>query len=63
MVDCICSCAGKYDISLFINVLLTQAPQLRFALFSTGSWHVIDNEVNHQEFSDNIVNFFELAVT
>jgi hypothetical protein len=44
-------------------VLLMQAPQLRFALSSTGSWRVIDDEFNHQEFYDNIVDFFELAVT
>ncbi|KAG1788932.1 uncharacterized protein HD556DRAFT_1244498, partial [Suillus plorans] len=36
---------------------------LRFALSSTGSWRIVDDEFNHQEFYDNIVDFFELAVT
>ncbi|KAG1894575.1 uncharacterized protein F5891DRAFT_1130914 [Suillus fuscotomentosus] len=39
------------------------AVQLRFALSSTGSWHIVDDEFNHQEFYDNIVDFLELAVT
>ncbi|KAG2124743.1 hypothetical protein BD769DRAFT_1358638 [Suillus cothurnatus] len=39
------------------------AVQLRFALSSTGSWHIIDDEFNHQEFYDNIVDFLELSVT
>ncbi|KAG2113262.1 hypothetical protein BD769DRAFT_1673798 [Suillus cothurnatus] len=39
------------------------AVQLRFALSSTGSWRIIDDKFNHQEFYDNIVDFFELAVT
>ncbi|KAG1857481.1 hypothetical protein F4604DRAFT_1589874, partial [Suillus subluteus] len=36
---------------------------LRFALSSTGSWRIIDDEFDHQEFYDNIVDFLELAVT
>ncbi|KAG1759764.1 hypothetical protein EDD22DRAFT_782140, partial [Suillus occidentalis] len=36
---------------------------LRFALSSTGSWRVIDDEFNHQEFYDNIVDFLELSAT
>ncbi|KAG2365277.1 hypothetical protein BDR07DRAFT_1481538 [Suillus spraguei] len=39
------------------------AVQLRFALSSTGSWHIVDDEFDHQEFYDNIVDFLELAVT
>ncbi|KAG2755220.1 hypothetical protein P692DRAFT_201860819 [Suillus brevipes Sb2] len=37
--------------------------QLRFALSSTGSWRVIDDEFNHQEFYNNIVDFIELSAT
>ncbi|KAG2105176.1 hypothetical protein BD769DRAFT_1393334 [Suillus cothurnatus] len=40
-----------------------QANQLRFALSSTGSWRIIDDEFDHQQFYDNIVDFLELAVT
>ncbi|KAG1809312.1 uncharacterized protein BJ212DRAFT_1448760 [Suillus subaureus] len=40
-----------------------QVIQLRFALSSTGSWCIIDDEFNHQEFYDHIIDFFELAVT
>ncbi|KAG1880603.1 hypothetical protein C8R48DRAFT_587883 [Suillus tomentosus] len=36
---------------------------LRFALSSTGSWRVVDDEFNHQEFYDNIVDFLELPMT
>ncbi|KAG1847582.1 hypothetical protein F4604DRAFT_1594334, partial [Suillus subluteus] len=36
---------------------------LRFALSSTGSWRIVDDEFNHQEFYDNIVDFLELAAT
>ncbi|KAG2070760.1 hypothetical protein BDR04DRAFT_982796, partial [Suillus decipiens] len=44
-------------------VLLIQAIQLRFALSSTGSWHIVDDEFNHQEFYDNIIDFLKLMVT
>jgi hypothetical protein len=43
--------------------LLMQVIQLRFALSSMGSWHIIDDEFNHQEFYNNIVDFLKLAVT
>ncbi|KAG1896523.1 uncharacterized protein F5891DRAFT_958426, partial [Suillus fuscotomentosus] len=36
---------------------------LRFTLSSTGSWRVIDDEFNNQEFYDNIVDFLELPMT
>ncbi|KAG1820134.1 hypothetical protein EV424DRAFT_1322953, partial [Suillus variegatus] len=36
---------------------------LRFALSSTGSWRVIDDEFNHQDFYNNIVDFLELPMT
>ncbi|KAG2058590.1 hypothetical protein BDR06DRAFT_968581 [Suillus hirtellus] len=34
--------------------------KLRFALSSTGSWHIIDDKFNHQEFYDNIVDYLKL---
>ncbi|KAG2134393.1 uncharacterized protein EDB93DRAFT_1054043, partial [Suillus bovinus] len=34
--------------------------QLRFALSSSGSWRIIDDKFNNQEFYDNIVNYLEL---
>ncbi|KAG1721798.1 hypothetical protein EDB19DRAFT_1917065 [Suillus lakei] len=37
--------------------------QLRFALSSSGSWRIIDDEFNNQEFYDNIVNYLELPPT
>ncbi|KAG1818347.1 hypothetical protein EV424DRAFT_1323921, partial [Suillus variegatus] len=33
---------------------------LRFALSSAGSWRIVDDEFNHQEFYDNIVDYLEL---
>ncbi|KAG2356720.1 hypothetical protein BDR07DRAFT_1299755, partial [Suillus spraguei] len=36
---------------------------LRFALSSSGSWCVIDDEFNNQEFYDNIVDYLELPPT
>ncbi|KAG2090398.1 uncharacterized protein F5147DRAFT_748244 [Suillus discolor] len=33
---------------------------LRFALLSAGSWRIVDDEFNHQEFYDNIVDYLEL---
>jgi len=29
-------------------------------LSSSGSWHIVDDEFNNQEFYDNIVNYLEL---
>ncbi|KAG1799432.1 uncharacterized protein HD556DRAFT_1439814 [Suillus plorans] len=37
--------------------------QLRFALSSSGSWRVVDDEFNNQEFYDNIVDYLELPPT
>ncbi|KAG1787335.1 uncharacterized protein HD556DRAFT_1448824 [Suillus plorans] len=37
--------------------------QLRFALSSSGSWRIIDDEFNNQEFYDNIVDYLELPPT
>lgn len=34
--------------------------QLRFALSSAGSWRIVDDEFNHQEFYDNIVDYLKL---
>lgn len=63
-VNCICSHAGKYNRSLLsLHSLLTQVIQLRFSLSSTGSWRIVDDEFNHQEFYDNIVDFLKLAAT
>ncbi|KAG1893115.1 uncharacterized protein F5891DRAFT_963489, partial [Suillus fuscotomentosus] len=36
---------------------------LRFVLSSMGSWRVVDDEFNHQEFYNNIVDFLELPMT
>ncbi|KAG1828062.1 hypothetical protein EV424DRAFT_1318659, partial [Suillus variegatus] len=36
---------------------------LRFALSSSGSWRIIDDEFNNQEFYDNIVDYLELPPT
>ncbi|KAG1893608.1 uncharacterized protein F5891DRAFT_962684, partial [Suillus fuscotomentosus] len=36
---------------------------LRFALSSSGSWRVVDDEFNNQEFYDNIVDYLELPPT
>ncbi|KAG2084830.1 hypothetical protein BD769DRAFT_1374681 [Suillus cothurnatus] len=36
---------------------------LRFALSSSGSWRIIDDEFNNQEFYDNIVDYLELPST
>ncbi|KAG2055901.1 hypothetical protein BDR06DRAFT_881211, partial [Suillus hirtellus] len=46
-----------------ITYTAVQLTQLRFALSSTGSWRVIDDKFNVQEFYDNIVNFLELPMT
>ncbi|KAG1828301.1 hypothetical protein EV424DRAFT_1318616, partial [Suillus variegatus] len=65
-----CNVAGLLNMKsvqprslLSLHSLLTQVIQLRFALSSTGSWRIVDDEFNHQEFYDNIVDFLELAAT
>ncbi|KAG2149233.1 hypothetical protein DEU56DRAFT_729529, partial [Suillus clintonianus] len=34
---------------------------LRFALLSSGSWCIIDDEFNKQEFHDTTVDYLELS--
>ncbi|KAG1883851.1 hypothetical protein F4604DRAFT_1920368 [Suillus subluteus] len=59
-----CDIAGLLNMkSVQPRSIAYAAVQLRFALSSTGSWRIIDDEFNHQEFYDNIVDFLELAAT
>ncbi|KAG2757158.1 hypothetical protein P692DRAFT_20712777, partial [Suillus brevipes Sb2] len=59
-----CDVAGLLNMkSVHPRSIAYAAVQLRFALSSTGSWRVIDDEFNHQEFYDNIVDFLELSAT
>ncbi|KIM71549.1 hypothetical protein PILCRDRAFT_82683, partial [Piloderma croceum F 1598] len=37
------------------------AVQLRFALSSANTWHVVDIDFNHEEFYTAIVNYFEIT--
>ncbi|KAG2347661.1 hypothetical protein BDR05DRAFT_945368 [Suillus weaverae] len=46
-----------------LSTQAVQVIQLRFALSSIGSWCIIDDKFNHQEFYDNIVDFLKLTVT
>ncbi|KAG1848140.1 hypothetical protein C8R48DRAFT_677345 [Suillus tomentosus] len=46
-----------------IAYVSVQRAQLRFALSSSGSWRIIDDEFNNQEFYDNIVDYLELPPT
>ncbi|KAG1907215.1 uncharacterized protein F5891DRAFT_1181512 [Suillus fuscotomentosus] len=59
-----CDVAGLLNMkSVQPRSIAYAAVQLRFALSSTGSWRIVDDEFNHQEFYDNIVDFLELAAT
>ncbi|KAG1832488.1 hypothetical protein EV424DRAFT_1563873 [Suillus variegatus] len=60
----------RRDISTLVNMRSIQpraiayiSVQLRFALSSSGSWRVVDDEFNNQEFYDNIVDYLELPPT
>ncbi|KAG2135515.1 hypothetical protein DEU56DRAFT_908867 [Suillus clintonianus] len=37
------------------------AVQLRFALSSAGSWRIVDDDFDHEEFYHNVVDYFELC--
>ncbi|KAG2752564.1 hypothetical protein P692DRAFT_20725836 [Suillus brevipes Sb2] len=57
----------RRDVSTLLNMRSIQpraiayvSVQLRFALSSAGSWRIVDDEFNHQEFYDNIVDYLEL---
>ncbi|KAG1741591.1 hypothetical protein EDD22DRAFT_959020 [Suillus occidentalis] len=57
----------RRDVSTLLNMRSIQpraiayvSVQLRFALSSAGSWCIVDDEFNHQEFYDNIVDYLEL---
>ncbi|KAG1908160.1 uncharacterized protein F5891DRAFT_1179679 [Suillus fuscotomentosus] len=59
-----CNVAGLLNMrSVQPRSIAYTAVQLRFALSSMGSWRVIDDEFNVQEFYDNIVDFLELPMT
>ncbi|KIK37845.1 hypothetical protein CY34DRAFT_25864 [Suillus luteus UH-Slu-Lm8-n1] len=59
-----CDVAGLLNMkSVHPRSIAYAAVQLRFALSSTGSWCVIDDEFNHQEFYNNIVDSLELSAT
>ncbi|KAG2087598.1 hypothetical protein BD769DRAFT_1372951, partial [Suillus cothurnatus] len=59
-----CDVAGLLNMkSVQPRAIAYVAVQLRFALSSTGSWRVVDDEFNNQEFYDNIVDFLELPMT
>ncbi|KAG0698533.1 hypothetical protein DFH29DRAFT_1002776 [Suillus ampliporus] len=58
----------RRDVSTLLNMRSIQpraiayvALQLRFALSSAGSWRIVDDEFNNQEFYDNIVDYLELS--
>ncbi|KAG2045572.1 hypothetical protein BDR06DRAFT_978116 [Suillus hirtellus] len=55
-------CPVDYDWSNLMQTTYKAyvSVQLRFALSSAGSWHIVDDEFNHQEFYDNIVDYLEL---
>ncbi|KAG1811478.1 uncharacterized protein BJ212DRAFT_1277845 [Suillus subaureus] len=60
-------CHTWHDVSTLLNMRSIQpqaiayvSVQLRFALSSMGSWHIIDDEFNHQEFYNNIVDYLKL---
>ncbi|KAG1717552.1 hypothetical protein EDB19DRAFT_1922582 [Suillus lakei] len=60
----------RRDVSTLLNMRSIQpraiayvSVQLRFALLSSGSWRIIDDEFNNQEFYDNIVDYLELPPT
>ncbi|KAG1785968.1 uncharacterized protein HD556DRAFT_1450170 [Suillus plorans] len=60
----------RRDVSTLLNMRSIQpraiayiSVQLRFALSSSGSWRVVDDEFNNQEFYDNIVDYLELPPT
>ncbi|KAG1893345.1 uncharacterized protein F5891DRAFT_963076, partial [Suillus fuscotomentosus] len=63
-------CRTWCDISTLVNMRSIQpqaiayiSVQLRFALSSSGSWRVVDDEFNNQEFYDNIVDYLEFPPT
>ncbi|KAG2098558.1 hypothetical protein BD769DRAFT_1677624 [Suillus cothurnatus] len=59
-----CDVAGLLNMkSVQPRAIAYVAVQLRFALSSTGSWRVVDDEFNNQEFYDNIIDFLKLPIT
>ncbi|KAG1728759.1 uncharacterized protein EDB91DRAFT_1023995, partial [Suillus paluster] len=58
------------DVSTLLNMRSIQpravayvSIQLRFVLSSAGSWCIVDDEFNNQEFYDNIIDYLELPPT